>query len=321
MGIKINSEPYLGLDSVVMENNLLRIRVVPELGCKIVEIYDLENKHEWLWRDKSRPIMLAQYGDAYDSYDISGFDECFPNIGISKHPDNDEVNLPDHGEIWSLPWKIADSAVNFSASVTGKLFNYRFTRKISLEGRKITLSYSVSNNGDSEFKYMWSAHPLFKIDEDMKIEISGNPKMLKEFGYGGRIGEDGEAWYGGHLTEHTWPKVVGSDGNLNDMSKVSLAKILTDKVVLDAPIDGVVKLKKLKSGRVLTMKFAPTEIPYLGICYNFGAWPLTGEPATWVALEPTTGRTDRLDECMKLGSANILKARESKTWQLELEIN
>jgi len=321
LGIKIHSEPYLGLDSVVIENNLLRIRVVPELGCKIVEIYDLENDHEWLWRDKSRPIKLAKYGDAYDRYDISGFDECFPNIGISKYPENDEVELPDHGEIWSLPWKVTDFAANFSASVIGKLFNYRFTRKISLEGRKITLSYSVSNDGDSEFKYMWSAHPLFKIDEGMQIEISGNPKMLKEFGFGGRIGDDGEAWYGGHLSEHTWSKVVGSDGNLNDMSEVSLAKILTDKVVLDAPIDGVVKLKKLKSGRALTMKFAPSEVPFLGICYNFGAWPLTGEPATWVALEPTTGRTDRLDECMKLGSANILKAKESKTWQIELEIN
>jgi len=321
LGIEINSEPYLGLDSVVIENTLLRIRVVPELGCKIVEIYDLENKHEWLWRDKSRPIKLAKYGDAYDRYDISGFDECFPNIGISKHLENDEVELPDHGEIWSLPWEVADSAANISAGVTGILFNYRFTRKISLEGRKITLSYSVSNYGDCEFKYMWSAHPLFRIDEDMKIEISGNPKMLKEFGFGGRIGDDGEAWYGGHLSEHTWPKVIGSDGDISDMSEVSLAKILTDKVVLDAPIDGVVKLTKLKSGRALTMKFAPSEVPFLGVCYNFSAWPLTGEPATWVALEPTTGRTDRLDECMKLGSANILKAKESKTWQIELEIN
>ena len=321
LGIERNSESYLGLHSITLQNQFIRMRFIPELGGKIVEIYDIKNNHEWLWRDKSRPIKLAKYGDAYDRYDISGFDECFPNIGISKYPDNDEVELPDHGEIWSLPWEIINSAADFSASVTGKLFNYRFIRKISLEDRKITLSYSVSNNGDSEFKYMWSAHPLFKIDEDMKIEISGNPKMLKEFGYGGRIGEDGEGWYGGHLSEHTWPKVIGSDGNINDMSEVSLAKILTDKVVLDAPFDGVVKLKKLKSGRVLTMKFAPTEIPFLGICYNFGAWPLAGEPATWVALEPTTGRTDRLDECMKLGSANILKAKESKTWQLELEIN
>lgn len=311
----------MGMSSIVLQNKFLRLRVIPELGCKIVEIYDLENGHEWLWSDKSRPIKLAQYGDGYDRYDISGFDECFPNIGISKYPENSGITLPDHGEIWSLPWSVEVKEGGILTTVFGKLFEYQFSRRINLLNRKLTIDYSVTNFGDSEITYMWSAHPLFKIDEDMKIEISGNPKMLKEFGYGGRIGDDGEAWYGGHLSEHSWPKVIGSDGNINDMSEVSLAKILTDKVVLDAPIDGVVKLKKLKSGRVLTMKFAPTEIPFLGICYNFGAWPLTGEPATWVALEPTTGRTDRLDECVDLKSARLLEPKAEHVWQLELELN
>lgn len=135
------------------------------------------------------------------------------------------------------------------------------------------------------------------------------------------MGDDGEAWHGGHLSEHTWPIVLNSDGKLSDISEISLKKILTDKVVLDAPADGIVKLKNLNSDRILSMQFEPTKIPYLGICYNFGAWPLTGEPATWVALEPTTGRTDRLDECRSLESVKILKANESKDWKLELEIN
>lgn len=321
MDIEINSEPYLGLHSITLQNQFIKLRFIPELGGKIVEIYDIKNSHEWLWRDNSRPVKLAKYGDTYDRYDISGFDECFPNIGISQDPTNSEITLPDHGEIWSMPWQVAEIDQGISTTVAGRLFEYCFSRKITLINRKLIFDYTVSNIGTSDITYMWSAHPLFKIDEDMKIEISGNPKMLKEFGFGGRVGEDGEAWYGGHLTEHVWPKVLSADGQLSDLSNVSLAKVLTDKVVLDAPTDGEVTLQKLNSGRKLTMKFSPSDIPYLGICYNFGAWPLTGEPATWVALEPTTGRTDRLDECMKLGSANILKARESKTWQLELEIN
>jgi galactose mutarotase-like enzyme len=315
------SEEYLGMHSLVFQNECIRVRVIPELGCKIVEIYDLENGHEWLWSDKSRPIKPANYGDPYDLYDISGFDECFPNIGISQDPKNTQVTLPDHGEIWSLPWTVTEEEYGLSASVVGKLYDYHFSRKLSLRNRKLLIEYSVRNVGDTAITYMWSAHPLFVIDEGMKIEITGNPKMSKEFGYGGRIGADGDNWYGGHLTEHVWPKVLGADGRISDMSEVSLDKVLTDKVVLDAPDDGLVTLKKLSSGRSLTMKFSPLEIPFLGICYNFGAWPLTGEPATWVALEPTTGKTDRLDECAELDCARELAPKSSSTWSLEIELN
>jgi galactose mutarotase-like enzyme len=297
------------------------VRVIPQLGCKIVEIYDLENDHEWLWSDKSRPIKAANYGDQYDLYDISGFDECFPNIGISQDPKKIGVTLPDHGEIWSLPWDVTDEENGVSATVLGKLFDYRFSRKLSLKSNKLAIEYSVSNIGDSEITYMWSAHPLFAIDENMKIEITGNPKMSKEFGFGGRIGPDGDNWYEGHLSEHVWPSVLGANGQISDMSQVSLDKVLTDKVVLDAPVDGLVTLKKLSSGRSLTMKFSPLELPFLGICYNFGAWPLTGEPATWVALEPTTGKTDRLDECAELDCARVLAPKSHANWSLEIELN
>ena len=307
--------------SLVFQNEYIKVRVIPQLGCKIVEIFDLEHGHEWLWSDKSRPIRPAIYGDGYDLYDISGFDECFPNIGISQDPKNNDVTLPDHGEIWSLPWAVTEAEQGLSATVAGKLFDYHFSRKLSLRNRKLLIEYSVTNVGDTAITYMWSAHPLFVIDEDMKIEITGTPKMSKEFGYGGRIGADGDNWYGGHLTEHVWPKVLGADGRINDMSEVSLDKVLTDKVVLDAPDDGLVTLKKLSSGRSLTMKFSPLEIPFLGICYNFGAWPLTGEPATWVALEPTTGKTDRLDECAELDCARELAPKSSSTWSLEIELN
>ena len=309
------------MHSLVLQNECIRVRVIPELGCKIVEIYDLENGHEWLWSDKSRPIKAAKYADQYDLYDISGFDECFPNIGISQDPKNTGVTLPDHGEIWSLPWEVKDEEYGISATVAGKLFDYHFSRRLSLKNNKLVIEYSVANIGDSEITYMWSAHPLFAIDEEMKIEISGNPKMSKEFGFGGRIGTDGDTWYEGHLSEHVWPRVLGADGRTSDMSEVCLDKVLTDKVVLDAPDDGLVTLKKLTSGRSLTMKFSPLEIPFLGICYNFGAWPLTGEPATWVALEPTTGRTDRLDECAELECVRVLAPKSTANWTLEIELN
>jgi hypothetical protein len=44
------------------------------------------------------------------------------------------------------------------------------------------------------------------------------------------------------------------------------------------------------------LSFDPQEIPFVGICFNLNAWPFTGEKARWVAVEPSTGPTDKLDE-------------------------
>ena len=49
--------------------------------------------------------------------------------------------------------------------------------------------------------------------------------------------------------------------------------------------------------------------------------PATGDPATWVALEPTTGKTDRLDECAELDCARVLAPKSTANWSLEIELN
>ncbi len=55
-------------------------------------------------------------------------------------------------------------------------------------------------------------------------------------------------------------------------------------------------LKNPKFGCSICFHFDPIEIPYTGICYNLNAWPFAGEPGCWLAIEPTQGATDKLDE-------------------------
>jgi hypothetical protein len=165
-----------------------------------------------------------------------------------------------------------------------------------LKDRSLVFSYVIENTGQESFKGFWSAHPLFHAVEGMQILLNGNPPMTKEFSFSGRMGSDGADGYAGHLDSYTWPNTVGESGRSYDLSQITLVEPLTDKVVVSAPDDGVITLLNPQHNCSAQFTFDSQEIPYIGICFNLNAWPFTGKKARWVAIEPSTGPTDKLDE-------------------------
>ena len=312
-------EKWEGFDSIRIFNSEIGMRFLPELGCKIAQVTDLADEFEWLWRDSSRPYKRRNFADRFDEHDISGFDECFPNIGISPNPEDLTSQLPDHGELWCQPWvtEIVDGSI--ISNVESQLFNYSFQRTVKLNERKISFEYEIRNRSSRALMGFWSAHPLFNVSENMRIEISGNPQMTKEFGFSGRLGNDGVDGYEGHLDPYIWPFTLGSDGLTRDLSIVSLVNPITDKVVLRSPEDGRVAIFDPASNHRLEIEFDSFDLPYLGICFNLGAYPKTGVQGRWLAIEPSSGATDRLDEAVGLGLKAIRPGevqRWSTTWHL-----
>ena len=314
-------QEWNGLTTQVLENEFVRIRVVPEVGAKIVELFDKRNSHEWLWSDSSRPVKKTVYAAKYDEFDISGFDECFPTIGVSKYSRNSSITLPDHGELWSVPWDSRIDHQSILSTVASTILNYQFSRRITLDSENVLIDYEITNNSQTAIDGLWSAHPLFALSKTGKIRISENPVMYKEFGFGGRIGEDGDDWYAGHLSAHVWPRVRNSRGEELDLSEFKSDEGVTDKVVLRSPKDGKVALELSELKRMITFNFDPQQIPYVGICFNLTAWPLNGQKATWIAIEPTFGRTDRLDECITSGDNLQIDPLSSKSWSVKLTLN
>jgi galactose mutarotase-like enzyme len=288
---------------VSLENDLLKMCIAPDFGAKVLHLIDKRSDYQWLWTDSSRPIRPALEGDLYPDHDVTGIDECFPNIGISKYPGSTNLVMPDHGELWSRKWEYELEENRLKTVVQGSIFPYTFSREILIEESKAKFSYEINNFGNESFLAFWTLHALFRAEQGMKIVISGNPLMTKEFGFSSRMGFDGDNGYEGHLERYTWPKTLGATGGQHDLSEIDLQTPLTDKVVLQTPINGEVRLVNTKVGRSLKFALNPNELPYFGICFNLGAWPFTGEKATWVALEPSHGATDRLDEAFELGSA------------------
>jgi galactose mutarotase-like enzyme len=307
-----------GWKTEVLENDFLKVSVIPELGAKIVQIRDKHAQYEWLWDDPTRPLRARQSGDAYDEHDITGFDECFPNIGISTYPGDPTVTLPDHGELWSQAWSCQKSENSILTSALGKVLPYKFQREITLKDRSLVFSYVIENTGQESFKGFWSAHPLFHAVEGMQILISGNPPMTKEFSFSGRMGSDGADGYAGHLDSYIWPNTVGESGRSYDLSQITLVEPLTDKVVVSTPDDGVITLLNPRHNSSVRFSFNPEHIPFVGICFNLDAWPFTGEKARWVAIEPSTGPTDKLDESDRMSDTPIFSSERPVTFTFTL---
>ena len=307
-----------GWKAEVLENDFLKVSVIPELGAKIAQIRDKHVNYDWLWEDPTRPLRARQETDKYDEHDITGFDECFPNIGISSYPGDPNITLPDHGELWSQAWSCEKTDDSIISTAIGKVLPYTFERKITLKDRSLEFSYSIENTGKEDFKGFWSAHPLFNAVDGMQILLNGNRPMTKEFGFSGRIGSDGVDGYAGHLDTYTWPNTVGESGRSYDLSQITLAEPLTDKVVVSAPDDGVITLLNPRHKCAVRFSFDPKQIPYVGMCFNLDAWPFTGEKARWVAIEPSLGPTDKLDESDRMCEIPIFSANRPVTFGFTL---
>lgn len=309
------------MDVVTLENSYLAITVVPELGCKISSIYDKEHGYEWLWQDAHRPLKIAQHGDPYEAYDISGFDECFPNIGISPYPGDPAITLLDHGEIWSIPWQVRKSANSLDCHVLGRQSKFSFQRIITLDERTLRFKYKVINLGETDFYSLWSAHALFKVAGDMRLSLSGNPIMRKEFGFSERMTPNGVDGYQGQFSEFKWPYTMNEDGRKFDLSHISLSQPLTDKVVVEVGQNIRAELVDATTGRAALLEFSGAEIEYLGICYNLNAWPSGEHPARWIALEPSNGCTDKLTDSVDRKAFTKLAENENRQWSYSIGFN
>src|SRR5581483_1530299 len=119
---EIHKTTWHGFDAWELESEALRVVIVPELGAKIVSLFDKLAAYEWLVAPM-RPPRAVEYGAIFVEQDMSGWDEMMPTIDACAYPvPGAYANryLPDHGEVWSLPWtrdESDDEVLSFSIKV------------------------------------------------------------------------------------------------------------------------------------------------------------------------------------------------------------
>lgn len=312
----------------VMENEIVRVVIVPEYGGKIVSLYDRRAGFEWLVQAQGAHKPEG-YGSIFIEGDMCGWDEMFPTINACRYPIEGAFfnrALPDHGEVWSLPWSAAASAgasgSQFSLlnprkpeklvfSVEGRALPYRFWRAAWFPNPDcLQLDYALVNLAAEPIHCLWAAHPQFAAKQGTRIVLPETVDEVVNVVSGGAWGEEG--------IRVSWPRAKSAAGTNWQLDQIRPAEA-HDCRKFYLPPDKPVSWAGLMQPDCkcsLRLSWQTEEIPYLGIWVDEGAY----NPQPTVALEPSNGYYDSLATAVSLGRALILQPAEKRHWSLRLNL-
>jgi len=139
-----------------------------------------------------------------------GWDEMVPNVDAALYPGSGPyagISLPDHGEAWRLPWSVVD---DLSMECVGRVLPWKLRRTIAFSDSAVRFDYVYINAGDAPLHAYWCAHPLFRYEPDMHVEVGGDVprpetgKSRKVFLRRGSIDHALLRWKSGTAIELAW---------------------------------------------------------------------------------------------------------------------
>jgi galactose mutarotase-like enzyme len=307
--MKISETITGGIRSLTLENERLRVVVLPDFGGKIISLRDLQHAYEWLSQGPlptAEVLTHRQVGDRWTGREGWGWDECFPNIAAEKS------GLYDHGEVWSRPWQFQAAENKLVGTVEGYGFNYLFERSLHLEDAALVATYRVTNRAAELLKVIWAMHSVFAAQTGMRIELPENITQLKvESGIAATPAKAGEMI--------SWPLFKDPANEALDLSVIPSRDTAPFALKLFTPPlasnDGWLTFSG--PGGTLKISFDPARMPFLGLWLNFGAW----ENAFEAALEPTLADSDALSTAVKEGRAVSLEPGASYGWEIRLAVD
>ncbi|MHC1772854.1 MAG: hypothetical protein AB9907_14220 [Flexilinea sp.] len=305
----IQETTWYNFSAFMLESEKMSVIIVPDLGAKIVSIYDKVFEREWLV-PPMRPLKQISYGQDFVSQDMSGWDEMMPTIAACQW---EEASLPDHGEVWSVPWQIEDAADKLKLSVSGTAIPYRFTRTASLEGQDcLALDYEVVNKGINAFPWLWAAHPQFAADSNTRILLPETVKKLVNV-----IDHDSVWGRAGACCD--WPVSISASGEPWQLDKIRGAEKAACRKFYLPPEQHIewAALEDELSGCRLSFQWDKEEIPYLGLWIDEGMYNIL--PVA--AFEPSSGYYDSLETAVSNQMVPYLMPEHTASWKVKIKLN
>ena len=300
--------------ALVLENEILRVIVVPSMGAKIVSLFDKRTGVEWLVGPGDRPFRPSTYGATFDQQDMSGWDEMFPTITACLYPAPgayEGVALPDHGEVWAVPWTWL-AGEDLTLSVEGRALPYRLTRRLSLPGpATLRFDFHLVNLGAEPMPYIWAAHPQFACGTAAQVALPPEVTevynvLTEEWGWGAFNAT--LPWPAAQLPDGAWLRLdaIGPPG----LKRARKFYVLPDQAV------GAATLVRRPAGDWLRMTWDAAQMPYLGLWVDEGAL----NAASVAAPEPATGFYDSLALAWQKRRVTVLQPGAEVTWWLTVQL-
>ena len=306
-----HTDTFKGIPALTIENDSIRCTILPSYGGKMVRLFDKDAQYEWLYQAPGLSLEIPEYGADFSKFDSSGFDEMFPGIDQGPHPASWK-EIPDHGEVWTLPWEVSEDNGRLHLKVESPVFPYTLSKNLILEGASVRIEYQAENHSEVDFPFIWTPHALLNIDETTRIAVPEDMDQVINVEHQTRhLGKWG--------THHNYP--ITTSMSTNDKLDLSKLEPLDDgtveKFYFTEPLsEGWCGLVQPNIGRKLTYHFPQEKVPYLGVWKTRGGY--RGDYN--VALEPCTGMYDDVYVAEKIGRGSRIPANGVYNWNFTMEI-
>jgi hypothetical protein len=301
---------------ITLDNGVVRAVFLPELGGKMISLVRKASGREFLL-SPAREYRRAAYGAAFEEFDTSGFDECVPTISECQflvQPPR-EQRLPDHGEVWSLPWEYEIAGEELFLSVRGICSPYTFAKKLRLRENILVIEYEIRNQGALRFTYLWSAHPLLRIEPGARVLLPDEVReLLVYWSNNERLGRNGESC--------SFPLITNHSGCPEDLRIIKQQSAGTaEKFFTPRLQTGYCGLHFPSVNESIIFDFDVKWVPYVGLWLCQGGWPAKSEKKHFtVALEPCNARSDSLAEAASRKECPILDIGACHRWTLQIQL-
>lgn len=315
MKIKIYRSNYKDQSAINIESNLIKAQFLTHIGSKMCSFIYKPINLDLLVHRNSKKYKIEKYDGNYLDGECSGFDEMFPSVSECYYESFpwQGIRIPDHGELWSVPWEYEVKDDKLIMAVYGIRFPYRMKKTIHfIEDNILSIRYELINLSNFNFEFIWAAHPMFIVEEGSEILLPDEvEKVLTSFSYSGRIGKYGD--------EHNWPSFKSKKGKEERLNVVRSDSVKdTEKYFIKGKMPkGWCALKYNKSNIILILSFPNNIVSYLSVLPNEGGWNNLYN----IFIEPCTSSFDRLDVAKLRNEYCSVKPRSKINWYLNLTIS
>ena len=152
---------YKDQPAITLESAKVAAQFLPGIGAKMCSLIYKPVSLELLLQRPNETYRLAPYdGDYVAQGECSGFDEMFPSIDrcfYEGYPWRG-TPIPDHGEVWSIPWAWDDQDGRLHLVTHGVRFPYRLEKWVSFaDDATLRTDYRLTNLSGFDLDFMWAS--------------------------------------------------------------------------------------------------------------------------------------------------------------------
>ena len=307
-----------------LENEMLRVGVLPRKGADIFEISYLPSEVQLLMRTPwgLKPPGKDPPTDFLENYE-GGWQELFPN-----HNEACEYRgqvLPMHGEVALLPWEyqvLHDEAdgttVHLEVNCQKTPFLLERTMHLRAGEARLEIEGRVTNLSDQPAEFVWGHHLTLGedfLDGDSFLDVPAKYILTPD-----QIYETKTARLAAGQTS-SWPKALGRNGEAIDVHYIPGRQIHThDDSFLTGLARGHFTVTNIRRGLRFSLDWDESLFPWIAFWQPYGGAdlpPLTG--IYGVGIEPWVSRYS-LQEALGKGQARQLEGKQSLVTHLVASI-